>query len=163
MAHELIFYKTPEGEQRIEVVYQDDNFWMTQKALAELFGVQRPAITKHLKNIFVSCELEEKEVVSILEHTTPHATKDLVDFIKVYKAPLRARRKETDRFKKFAYDEIVARDKANLDILWLKDESLEDTENLPAPAELAAEIVDSLETALEEFRAVEEALTSQSK
>ena len=72
MAHELIFYKTPEGEQRIEVVFQDENFWMTQKALAELFGVQRPAITKHLKNIFETGELEEKEVVSILEHTTPH-------------------------------------------------------------------------------------------
>lgn len=67
-------------------------------------------------------------------------------------------RKETDRFKKFTYDEIVARDKANLDIFWLKDESLEDTENLPAPGVLAAEIVESLETALEEFRGVEEAL-----
>lgn len=56
------------------------------------------------------------------------------------------------------YDEIVARDKANLDIFWLKDESLEDSEILPPPAELAAEIVESLEAALEEFRAVEEAL-----
>lgn len=72
MAHELIFYKTPEGEQRIEVVFRNENFWMTQKALAELFGVQRPAVTKHLKNIFETGELEEKEVVSILEHTTPH-------------------------------------------------------------------------------------------
>ncbi len=93
----------------------------------------------------------------------PLATKDLTDFIKVYKSPSRARRKESKRFKKFTYKEIVARDKANLDIFWLKDESLEDTENLPAPAELAADIVDSLETALEEFRAVEEALTSRSK
>ena len=90
--------------------------------------------------------------------TNPLATKDLTDFIKVYKSPTRARRKETDRFKKFTYDEIVARDKANLDIFWLKDESLEDTENLPPPAELAAEIIESLETALEEFRGVEEAL-----
>ena len=57
-------------------------------------------------------------------------------------------------FKRFTYAEIIARDKANLDILWLKDESLEDSENLPAPAILAAEIVASLETALEEFRAV---------
>jgi type I restriction enzyme M protein len=90
--------------------------------------------------------------------TNPLATKDLEDFIKVYKPPIRAKRKETDRFKKFTYDEIVARDKANLDIFWLKDESLEDTENLPPPAELAAEIVESLEVALEEFRGVEEAL-----
>jgi type I restriction enzyme M protein len=54
----------------------------------------------------------------------------------------------------------VARDKANLDFFWLKDESLEDTENLPPPAELAAEIVESLEAALEEFHAVEESLTN---
>ena len=74
--------------------------------------------------------------------------------------PYLASRSETERFKKFTYDEIVARDKANLDIFWLKDESLEDTENLPPPAELAAEIVESLEAALEEFRAVEEALAS---
>ena len=51
MSHELIFYRTLEGEQRIEVVYQDENFWMTQRALAELFQVGIPAINKHLKNI----------------------------------------------------------------------------------------------------------------
>jgi type I restriction enzyme M protein len=72
----------------------------------------------------------------------------------------RYKRKETERFKKFTYAEIVARDKANLDILWLKDDSLEDSDNLPAPALLAAEIVESLEAALEEFRAVEEALAT---
>ena len=48
-----------------------------------------------------------------------------------------------------------------MDIFWLKDESLEDTENLPPPAELAAEIVESLEAALEEFRGVEEALNTK--
>jgi len=90
--------------------------------------------------------------------TSPLANKDLEDFKSVYQSGKFAKRKETDRFKKFTYAEIVARDKANLDIFWLKDESLEDTENLPAPAILAAEIVDSLESALEEFRAVEEAL-----
>ena len=98
--------------------------------------------------------------------TNPLAEKDLVDFVKCYgvkKAgckPALQKRTETDRFKKFTYEEIVARDKANLDILWLKDESLEDTENLPPPAELAAEIVESLEVALEEFRGVEEALAT---
>jgi len=56
MANELIFYKTPDGEQRIEVVYEDENFWMSQRALAELFSVKVPAISKHLKNIFESGE-----------------------------------------------------------------------------------------------------------
>ena len=72
MSNELIFYKTPDGEQRIEVVYEDENFWMSQGALAELFGVKIPAISKHLKNIFESGELVEALVVSILETTTQH-------------------------------------------------------------------------------------------
>jgi hypothetical protein len=72
MPNELIFYKTPDGEQRIEVVYEDENFWMSQAALAELFGVKRPTMTKHLGNIFSTGELAEEEVSSILEHTTQH-------------------------------------------------------------------------------------------
>jgi type I restriction enzyme M protein len=110
--------------------------------------------------------------------TNPLANKDLDDFKAVYqgrrpagpksspqatKSADRAgppyQRQETERFKKFTYTEIVARDKANLDILWLKDDSLEDSDKLPPPAELAAEIVESLEAALEEFRAVEESLS----
>lgn len=72
MVNETIFYRTPDGEERIEVVFHDENFWMTQKVIAELFAVQRPTITKHLANIFASCELAEEVVGSILEHTTPH-------------------------------------------------------------------------------------------
>ena len=102
--------------------------------------------------------------------TNPLKESDLVDFVKCYKerdrVAVASRRSSSEdqrqdasaTFKKFTYAEIVARDKANLDILWLKDDSLEDSENLPAPALLAAEIVESLEAALEEFRAVEEAL-----
>jgi type I restriction enzyme M protein len=63
-----------------------------------------------------------------------------------------------ERFRAFTYDELVQRDKANLDIFWLKDESLEDSENLPAPEVLAAEIVENLESALEQFRAIYEEL-----
>ena len=63
----------------------------------------------------------------------------------------RYQRKETERFKCFAYDDLVKRDKANLDIFWLKDESLEDSANLPAPDIIAAEIVEDLEAALEQF------------
>lgn len=57
----------------------------------------------------------------------------------------------------------MARDKANLDIFWLKDKSFEDTENLPPPDVFAAEIVERLEAALEEFRSVEDALSTVSK
>ena len=81
--------------------------------------------------------------------------------IKCYKAEDRSKRNESnniDRWKSFKYDELVARDKTNLDIFWLKDDSLEDTENLPAPDILAGEIVEQLEAALEEFRSVEDVL-----
>ncbi len=66
---EIILYTTPKGDVKLEVIVKDETFWLTQKAMGELFGVQRPAITKHLNNIFESGELQESSVCSILEHT----------------------------------------------------------------------------------------------
>lgn len=66
---EIIFYSTPQGNIKVEVILQDETVWLTQKAMGELFGTQRPAITKHLKNIFETGELNENSVSSILEHT----------------------------------------------------------------------------------------------
>ena len=83
MSNELIFYKTPDGEQRIEVVYQDENFWMSQGALAELFGVKIPAVSKHLKNIFESGELEQAATVSKMETVRQEGSREvrrMVDF-----------------------------------------------------------------------------------
>ena len=65
----FILYTAPTGEIRVDVYLQEENVWLTQKATSELFGVQRPAITKHLVNIFDSGELNENSVSSILEHT----------------------------------------------------------------------------------------------
>lgn len=65
----FILYTAPTGEIRVDVYHQEETVWLTQKAMAELFGVQRPAITKHLGNIFDSKELDENTVSSILEHT----------------------------------------------------------------------------------------------
>jgi type I restriction enzyme M protein len=76
---------------------------------------------------------------------------DLADFVGCYRADGRDERAETERFKVFTYDELVARDKASLDIFWLRDESLEDTDNLPAPEVIAAEIVEDLQAALDQF------------
>jgi type I restriction enzyme M protein len=76
---------------------------------------------------------------------------DLDDFVTCYHAANRQERKETDRFKGFAYDDLLKRDKVNLDIFWLKDESLEDSANLPDPDLIATEIVEDLEAALEQF------------
>lgn len=67
MKNELILYRTPTGEKRIEVVYRDETFWMSQRGLAELFSVKIPAISKHLKNIFESGELTAEATISKLE------------------------------------------------------------------------------------------------
>jgi type I restriction enzyme M protein len=83
----------------------------------------------------------------------------LQDFVDCYLADkARSERVETDRFRAFTYDELVARDKANLDLVWLKDDSLEDLDNLPAPEVIAREIVEDLTAALVEFEAVAAAL-----
>lgn len=94
--------------------------------------------------------------------TNPLAHSDLEDFIACYKPDNRDERTETEQFKAYAYDDLIARDKTSLDIFWLKDESLEDTENLPDPDILATQIVDNLEAALELFRSVSEELDESS-
>lgn len=69
---DFLLYTTPNSDIKIETYLHNETLWLSQKRIAELFGVQRPAITKHLRNIFESGELIEKEVSSILEHTTAH-------------------------------------------------------------------------------------------
>ena len=63
----FILYNTPDYSEKVQVVVKDETLWMTQKAMAELFGVQVPAISKHLKNIFESGELQESTTVSKME------------------------------------------------------------------------------------------------
>ena len=86
--------------------------------------------------------------------TNPLKRADLDDFIDCYSPSNRHERTETDRFKAFAYEGIIKRDKTSLDIFWLRDESLEDSDNLPAPEILAAEIVEDLQAALDQFAAI---------
>ena len=69
---QFLMYNTPQEDVKIDVVVKDETLWLTQKAMATLFGVQIPAISKHLKNIFEEGEIEEKVAVSILEITTPY-------------------------------------------------------------------------------------------
>jgi hypothetical protein len=67
--NQFLLYTAPDGAVKVEVFYKDETVWLTQKALAELFGVKVPAVNKHLKNIFESGELVEESVISILETT----------------------------------------------------------------------------------------------
>ena len=69
---EVLLYSDESGKEYISVVFKDETFWLTQKVMAELFDVQTPAISKHLKNIFADGELEENMVVSKMETTTRH-------------------------------------------------------------------------------------------
>jgi hypothetical protein len=66
---EIVIYQAPDGTTSIDVKLEKETIWLSQKQIAELFGVKRPAITKHLKNIFETGELQESSVSSILEHT----------------------------------------------------------------------------------------------
>lgn len=83
---------------------------------------------------------------------------DLADFIQCYNPANRFDRQETERFRAFTYDELMQRDKVNLDIFWLRDEGLEDSSNLPEPDVLAKEIADNLQAALEQFSAIHQDL-----
>ena len=67
MENEIIIYQ-PDSTIKLEVRLEDDTVWLTQQQIADLFGTKRPAITKHLANIYKSGELEENSTCSILEH-----------------------------------------------------------------------------------------------
>jgi type I restriction enzyme M protein len=86
--------------------------------------------------------------------TRPLKREDLQDFITCYNPENRHERVETERFRYFSYDELIARDKASLDIFWLKDESLDNLDDLPPPDVLQQEIIEHLEAALASFRDV---------
>ena len=90
----------------------------------------------------------------------PLTRADLDDFVACYNPAARHQRQESERFKRYPYDELIARDKVSLDLFWLRDESLEDIDNLPTPAVLAAEIAEDLQSALTEIQALAESLIS---
>ena len=101
--------------------------------------------------------------------TTPMRRSDLDEFVTCYKpgephekrrATWTEKRKPDERWRSFTYNEIIKRDKANLDIFWLRDKSLEDSDDLPDPDILAQEIADDLQTALEQFSSIAAELTS---
>ncbi len=70
---EMVLYTAKEGDVSINAYIKDETLWVTQKTMAELFGVQVPAISKHLKNIFMDGELDEEVVISKMKITTSMA------------------------------------------------------------------------------------------
>ena len=80
---QFLIYSTPKENVLVDVVVKDENIWVTQKAMAELFGVKVPAISKHLKNIFEEGELQQKSTISKMEIVQSEGTRNikrLVDF-----------------------------------------------------------------------------------
>lgn len=93
--------------------------------------------------------------------TRPLKFDDLQDFITCYHPENRHQRQETERFKYFSYDELIARDKASLDVFWLKDNSLDTLGDLPPPKVLQQEIIEHLEAALDAFRGAVQGLSGR--
>jgi type I restriction enzyme M protein len=87
--------------------------------------------------------------------TCPLTRAHLDEFVGCYQADNRQRRQESERLRAFSYEDLLKRDKLNLDIFWLRDESVEDSAKLPPPDALAREIVEDLRAALEQFEEIE--------
>jgi len=81
---EIIIYQTPDGTTNLDVRLENETIWLTQAQIAELFGTKRPAITKHLINIFYTGELYENSVCSILEHMGKCIKQNTIPLIKWY-------------------------------------------------------------------------------
>jgi type I restriction enzyme M protein len=121
-----------------------------------LFFDRKPAQEKPWTEKLWIYDLRTNKHFTLKESTLKRS--DLDDFVACYNPKNRHKRTESERFKSFTYDELLKRDKVNLDIFWLKDEALEDSANLPAPEIIAQEISDDLEAALEEFATIAEDL-----
>jgi len=80
----FILYTSPGGAVKIDVFFKDENLWLTQKALAELFGVNVPAIAKHLKNIFDTGELSREATVSKMETVRSEGMREVTRFVDYY-------------------------------------------------------------------------------
>lgn len=124
-----------------------------------LFFDRKPASEKPWTEKLWIYDLRTNKHFTLKEN--PLRYEDLKDFIKCYNPGNRHEREETERFRAFSYEELIKRDKASLDIFWLKDESLEESENLPEPEVLAKDIAENLESALEQFNSIYEELEAK--
>jgi type I restriction enzyme M protein len=124
-----------------------------------LFFDKKPASDRHWTEKLWIYDLRTNKHFTLKTGTLKF--KDLEDFIKCYNPENGHKRNETERFRSYTYDELMKRDKVSLDIFWLRDESLEDSENLPTPQIIAEEIVENLESALEQFAEIQESLKAE--
>lgn len=126
-----------------------------------LFFDRKPASEKQWTEKLWIYDLRTNQHFTLKTNTLKY--EDMADFIKCYNPDNRFVRTESDRFRGFTYDEIMQRDKVSLDIFWLKDDTLEDSANLPDPDIIAKDIAENLEDALEQFRSILEDLAQPVK
>ncbi len=138
-ANVLFFDRKPAADKKAWT----EKLWIYDLRTNQHFTLKENPLKREHLDDFVACYFGQTDKPSALGTT---------------RSTSRHARKETERFKAFAYDELIKRDKVNLDIFWLKDEALEDSANLPPPAVIAAEIVEDLRAALEQFAEIEEDL-----
>ena len=122
-----------------------------------LFFEKRPAADTHGRRNCGSTTTDQPALHEKQNPLAPCAHRRVRGVVHAPGRP-RSERVEAERFKSFTYEELVARDKANLDLIWLKDDSLTDAADLPAPEVLAREIIEELEAALEGFKAIAESI-----
>ncbi|MYD05105.1 MAG: SAM-dependent DNA methyltransferase [Acidimicrobiia bacterium] len=121
-----------------------------------IFFERRPGAPQaHTRELWVY-DLRTNQRFTLKQNPLTRAHLD--DFVACYQPDNRHQRIETDHFKRFTYDELIARDKVSLDLTWLRDDSLQDTENLPPPHEIATEMLEDLQSALSELNALTELL-----
>ena len=147
-ANVLFFDRKPAADKRAWT----ERLWIYDLRTNRHFTLKENSLKRSDLDDFVACYFGEIESASLSGELKAAEAKGR------YGARTRHNRVETERFKSFTYNELIKRDKVNLDIFWLKDDALEDSTNLPAPGIIAADIVADLEAALEQFAAIEEDL-----
>jgi type I restriction enzyme M protein len=143
-ANVLFFDRKPAAEKP-----WTEKLWIYDLRTNKHFTLKENPLKRSDLDDFVSCYFG---MPGSLEF--PILTDELLTFSARKRTRNRHERKESERFKSFSYEELTKRDKLNLDIFWLKDESLEDSANLPDPDIIAQEIVEDLEAALQQFAAI---------
>lgn len=119
-----------------------------------LFFDRKPGSDKPWTNKLWIYDLRTNQHFTLKQNTLKYS--DLEDFIHCFNPQNRFKRLESEKFRAFTFEEVIKRDKINLDIFWLRDESLEDMENLPDPDILARDIAEDLEEALQQFKDLSE-------
>jgi type I restriction enzyme M protein len=114
-----------------------------------LFFDRKPASERPWTRTLWIYDLRTNQHFTLKTNTLARAALD--DFVRAYNPENRHQRTESERFRSFSYEDLIKRDKANLDIFWLRDDSLGDSNDLPDPAILAAEIIEDLQAALDQF------------